>query len=70
MLEQLTHLLNTGATDYFHTFLPLRPPQISEITTAAVIRNMGEATPIMIPKENPNSHIDIGVTITIVKITQ
>lgn len=31
---------------------------------------MGEATPIMTPKENPNSHMDTGITIAIVKITQ
>lgn len=31
---------------------------------------MGEATPIMIPKENPNTHMNIGVTIAIVRITQ
>jgi hypothetical protein len=55
---------------YFQMFRPPRPAHTSARKITPGIRNIGEATPIIIPRENPNSHMAIGVTITIVKMTQ
>jgi hypothetical protein len=55
---------------YFQMFRPPRPVNSKARKITPGITKIGEATPIMIPRENPNSHMAIGVTMAIINMTQ